>query len=148
MSRPYAWPVEVETGRAPLVSVIVPVFNGQDTIETAVRSVLEQADAEVECIVVDDASADATPTALAALAAADERVISIRSPVNEGASAARNRALAVARGAWIGFLDADDVLLPGALPAMIEAGTRADALAVVGQQNLLRRYPNLVPALL
>ena len=133
-SRPYAWPVEVETGRAPLVSVIVPVFNGQDTIETAVRSVLEQAGAEVECIVVDDASADATPTALAALAAADERVISIRSPVNEGASAARNRALAVARGAWIGFLDADDVLLPGALPAMIEAGTRADALAVVGQR--------------
>ncbi len=123
-----------ETAGVPLVSVIVPAFNRQTSIEAAVRSVLEQADVALECIVVDDGSTDDTPSRVAALTRTDPRVVSIVSPVNEGASSARNRALAVARGEWIAFLDADDVLRSGALAAMLAAAAATDARAVVGQR--------------
>jgi hypothetical protein len=96
--------------------------------------VLDATTVPLECVVVDDGSTDATASVAARLAASDPRIVVIRSPANEGASAARNRALAVARGEWLTFLDADDRLRPGGLAAMLDAATSEDALVVVGQR--------------
>jgi hypothetical protein len=122
------------TGDAPQLTVIVPAWNAAATIADAVASVLDQAEVSLECLVVDDASTDDTAAIVERLQAADARVILVRSPRNEGCSAARNRALDIARGTWLVFLDADDRLLPGGLAAMLRAAAEHDALAVVGQR--------------
>jgi hypothetical protein len=118
----------------PRLSVIIAAWNAGPTIEAAVRSALDQRDVDLECVVVDDASTDDTAAVLARLAAEDGRLVVARMATNGGVSEARNRALAMARGTWLTFLDADDRLLPGGLGAMVRAGDAADALVVVGQR--------------
>lgn len=114
--------------------MIVAAWNAEATIETAIRSVLDQQDVGLECVVVDDGSTDGTGGVLERLAAGDERLVVERLAVNGGVSAARNRALELARGDWLTFLDADDRLLPGGLGALVRRGDETDALAVVGQR--------------
>ncbi len=126
--------VASDPAAAPRLSVIIPAWNAGATLRGALASVLDQRDVPLECIVVDDASTDNTATVATALARDDSRLVVIRSPANEGASGARNRALEAVRGEWIGFLDADDRLLPGGLAAMLHAADANEALAVVGQR--------------
>ncbi len=118
----------------PRLSVIIAGWNAAGSIGDAIASVLAQADVPLECLVVDDGSTDGTEAIVEAVAAGDPRVRFIRVEHNEGVSKARNRALDVARGEWLGFLDADDRLLPGGLAAMLRAAEEHDALAVVGQR--------------
>lgn len=118
----------------PTVTVIVAAFNASASIETALRTALDQTGIDLECVVVDDASTDETAALVAAMAAADPRIILLRQPANGGVSAARNVALDAAQGEWLTYLDADDRMRPGALRAMLDAGVATDALAVVGQR--------------
>ncbi len=120
-----------ETAR---ISVVVPAWNAAATIETAVRSVLSLDEVALQCVVVDDGSTDDTGAIVEAMAAQDSRLIVIRSPSNEGVSAARNRALDAAGGDWLLFLDADDRLLPGAIRSLLRAATDNDALVAIGQR--------------
>lgn len=94
---------------APSVSIILPVFNGRDTILRAVNSVLAQTHQNLELIVVDDGSTDDT---LALLSTIQDDRLRVLSQQNQGVATARNLAFAHAHGAWIGFIDADDVWLP------------------------------------
>lgn len=119
---------------APLVSVLVPAWNAGRTITRALDSVLADPDANVQVVVVDDASTDDTTAVVEAIAARDPRVELVRSPANSGPSAARNLGLPRLRGEWMTFLDSDDRLLPGGLAALVGAATSTDALAVVGQR--------------
>jgi hypothetical protein len=90
------------------VTVIMPAWNAAATIAAALRSVLAQSHADLSVIVVDDASTDRTADVVAQIAAADTRVRLLRQPRNMGPYAARNRALAEARGDFITTHDADD----------------------------------------
>jgi glycosyltransferase involved in cell wall biosynthesis len=119
---------------SPDITVIVPAYNAERTIELTMASVLEQADVRLECVVVDDESTDGTADLVARLATADSRVVFLRQEENAGVSAARNRALDRARGDWITFVDADDRLRPGALAALHRAATGQAARLVVGQR--------------
>ena len=114
--------------RAPELSVIVPCWNAEDSIERALGTVLADRATPLEVIVVDDASTDGTLAILERLAAADPRVIVVRSPRNAGASAARNLALQRFRGTWLTFLDADDILTDGAIAALMAPTRTTDAL--------------------
>ncbi len=99
------------------VSVIIPCFNGAAYLRQALESALSQTRPPLEVIVVDDGSTDDS----AAIAASfGEGVRVIRQP-NQGESVARNRALAVAAGTHTLFLDADDLLHPGALEQLVGA---------------------------
>ncbi|HET9851982.1 MAG TPA: glycosyltransferase family 2 protein [Candidatus Limnocylindrales bacterium] len=118
----------------PVVSVLIPAWNAGRSIGGALDSVLVTTSAAVECVVVDDGSTDDTAALVEARAAADPRVRLVRAPANAGVSAARNLGLDAVRGTWLTFLDADDVLLPGGIEAMVEASGRAGTLAVVGQR--------------
>ncbi len=93
---------------APRVSVILPAFNAADTIASAIRSVREQTFQDWELIVVDDGSSDQTWDIVSDLTADRENERAIRLEQNQGLAAARNTALATARGEWIALLDADD----------------------------------------
>ena len=95
---------------SPKVSVIIPAYNMADTIIQSVESVLCQTYADLEVIVVDDASTDTTTEILAGVS--DPRLRVIRMPANAGPSAARNTGIRAAIGDLIAFLDADDIWLP------------------------------------
>lgn len=130
----------------PRISVVVAAWNAAATIETAIGSVIGQEGVDLECLVVDDGSTDGTPEVLASLGP-DPRLRVLRSPRNEGVSAARNRALELAWGTWLAFLDADDRLLPGGLAAMLEAADADDARVVVGQRISTDGERTWLPAL-
>lgn len=95
----------------PLVSVIVPAHNAAETITQTLRSACRQTYARLEVIVVDDGSVDATSEHAEAVAAHDPRVQVVRQP-NAGVAAARNRGIALSRGAYVAPLDADDTWDP------------------------------------
>lgn len=97
------------------VDVIIPVYNGREHLRRAVNSVLDCPHARV--ILVDDGSTDGTAEQCDALAA-DARVTVIHRE-NGGASAARNTGLDAATADYVTFLDADDMLLPGALTLLV-----------------------------
>jgi glycosyltransferase involved in cell wall biosynthesis len=101
----------------PQVSVVIPVFNGEQTIKRALDSVFAQTFSNIEVIVVDDASSDRT-IELAARYSSD-RLNIIRSSENRGAGAARNKGIAAARGRWVAFLDSDDAWKPDKLARQI-----------------------------
>jgi glycosyltransferase involved in cell wall biosynthesis len=94
----------------PAVSVVIPVYNAADCIANALASIALQTWTDHEVIVIDDGSSDA-PLLAAAIAPWRSR-IRFHRQANAGAGAARNRALAMARGRYIAFLDADDEWTP------------------------------------
>ncbi len=96
----------------PRVSIIVPCYNAERYLDEALDSACAQTCADVEIIAVDDGSTDGTRGILHARARRDSRFVVLAQP-NQGESAARNAGLRYARGEFICFLDADDVLLPG-----------------------------------
>lgn len=104
----------------PLVSVIIPAYNVEKTIEQCVQSVFSQTIENLEIIVVDDGSTDNTGAVLDRMAEADGRLKVIHQP-NAGASTARNRGLEESCGKYIRFVDADDRLTKNGIQVMIDA---------------------------
>ncbi|MBN1317303.1 MAG: glycosyltransferase family 2 protein [Anaerolineales bacterium] len=93
-----------------LVTVIIPVYNGECYLAEAIESVLTQNYTPIELIAVDDGSTDNTKEIIQSY-----REVNYVYQSNRGVSAARNVALSAARGALVAFLDADDVWMPGKL---------------------------------
>ena len=110
------------------ISVIVPCYNAERYLEDCLRSVLGQTEQDFEVIAVDDGSTDGTANILSRLSAEDARLQVIRQP-NRGVSAARNRAMERAKGEWLFFLDADDLLPQMAFETLLEhAGDAVDLI--------------------
>ena len=134
----------VPPATAPRISVIVPSYNSGPFLRQALLSVLEQVPAAHEVVVQDGGSTDET---LEILRSFGERVAWVSAPDN-GQSDALNRALARAAGAVVLWLNADDVLLPGALAAAAAAFVADPDLAfaygdfdiIDGAGSLVRRY--------
>lgn len=103
----------------PQVSVILPVRDGQRWLREAVDSVLTQTLTDLELLVIDDGSRDATPNILDEARARDPRVVVLRQE-RDGLVAALNRGLAQARAPLIARLDADDIALPDRLARQCE----------------------------
>lgn len=100
--------VDGEPLDGPLITVVMPVFAPDAGLVTAVRSILDQTWRNVEVLLVDDASPAATRHLFEEVAALDERIRVIHKPRNGGTYAARNTALAAARGVFVTGQDADD----------------------------------------
>lgn len=104
----------------PLVSIIIPCFNAEKYLREAIESALAQTYQPVEVMVIDDGSTDGSAEVARSFAGR----IRLESQSHRGAPAARNRGLGLARGDFIQFLDADDLLDPGKLthqmPCMME----------------------------
>ena len=102
----------------PLLSVVMPVYNTETFVRDALSSVLEQSYRNLEVVVVDDGSIDRSMDIVRELAARDPRVRVVSQP-NAGLGAARNTGWQNARGHYLTFCDADDLVLPGAYEAMM-----------------------------
>ncbi len=114
---------------APLVSVVIPVFNGAPFVAKAVASVRAQTIKDVEIIVVDDGSTDGTQAVLARLERTDGIVWFQQD--HGGPARSRNRGIAAARGEFVALLDCDDVWLPGKLETQLAVLRDRPAVGVV-----------------
>lgn len=120
---------------ADLATIAIPCFNAADTIGRAIRSARNQDWPNLEIIVVDDLSSDASVSEIEKAIAGDPRARLIRHDVNKGPAGARNTALAAAAGTFIAFFDDDDESAPTRVSAQIrrlldyEAETGAEQVA-------------------
>jgi glycosyltransferase involved in cell wall biosynthesis len=112
------------------VSVIIPCYGGERFIRDAIASVLSQAGADIEVIVVDDGSPDASVAVVEAIG--DPRIRVVRHDRNRGIAAARNTGLRAAQGDLVAFLDQDDLWLPGRVEAQLRELDRPRASGGVG----------------
>lgn len=117
----------------PRLSVIVPVYNAEKTIESCIRSLQQQEIADLcEFIIVDDGSTDRSKELLETLIRDDARFRLIKQQ-NQGVSVARNTGLQAARGTYIGFVDADDEVAPQWFSTLLEIGMQDDLDVIVAQ---------------
>ena len=103
------------SGQQPLVSVIIPVYNGARFLRAALESVFAQTYRPIEVIVVDDGSSDESGV----IAESFPEVNYIRQE-NQGVAAARNKGIETARGEFFAFLDQDDLWTPEKLQVQVE----------------------------
>jgi glycosyltransferase involved in cell wall biosynthesis len=145
--RPLRKPVaQMRTEGVPLVTVVTPCYNAGAFLAETMDSVFAQDFTPLEYIVVDDGSTD---DSWSVIQAEEGRVIPIRLPENRGGSYARNRGAEAARGKFIMFLDADDLIAPDTISALVEtAGQAAGTLAFCRWQRLrkVNEHWRAVPA--
>lgn len=108
----------------PLVSVIVPAYNAEATLEETLSTVSAQTHKQLEIFVVDDGSRDGTAAVTEALRRVEPRLELIRQ-ANAGVAAARNAGLARARGDYVAWLDADDLWHPMKIEKQLDAFSAA-----------------------
>ena len=116
------------------VTVVVPVYCAADTLGQALDTARRQTLSNIEIIVVDDASTDASWDIISAQAADDPRLRAVRHKKNRGKSVGMNRGIALARGRWVAVLDADDWYHPDRLAALIAIGERRGVDMVADNQ--------------
>lgn len=132
------------TDRRPCVAVVMPAFNAARTVLTAVRSVLNQTYGNLQLVVCDDASTDATAELLGTVA--DPRLSVLRNASNLGQGPARDRAIAATSASWIAVIDADDVWAPERLEVLMDANAGATDTMVFDNLLLCHDTPSgLVP---
>ncbi len=132
-----------EPSRRPLVSVIMANWQGEKYIAEAIASVLAQSIGDFEVLVADDASSDRSAEIVRELALVDSRVRLLAAKANAGPSAARNRALAAARGEWIAIMDSDDLMHPRRLELLLAAAGRLGADIVADDMAAFGDGPGL-----
>ena len=123
------------------ISVIIPAYNAENYLTEALDSVTGQTmpDSEYEIIIINDGSSDHTPEILKKYAASHTN-ITIINQKNSGPSAARNAGLAIAKGKYIFFFDADDVLINDALDSLFIRAEEYNADLVIGKYDILNLY--------
>jgi glycosyltransferase involved in cell wall biosynthesis len=124
---------------APLVSVVIPVYNAEAFLAEALDSVFAQEYAPLEVIVVDDGSSDRSGEI-----ARSYTGVRLFEQTNQGASAARNRGIAHATGEYVAFVDADDVVPPTKLTLQVGyLVEHPDVACVLGRQRWMEEPPGL-----
>ena len=128
--------------KTPLLSVVIPTWNRARLVCDAVRSALAQRADDVEVIVVDDASTDATASVLGREFGPQIRFLRLEH--RRGAGGARNAGARLARGEFVAFLDSDDVWLPGKLDVELEVFAQFPEAEVVvsDSQNFFEGEPD------
>lgn len=120
----------------PVLSVVVPVYNGAAHLDEALTSIRQQDYRRLDIVVIDDGSADDSLAIARRHAQADRRVTVLTQP-NAGVGAARRAAVAVATGAYLTFIDADDTVTRGGIRAAMDVLEQTGSdLAVMSYQRL------------
>jgi GT2 family glycosyltransferase len=138
----------------PLISIILPTYNGSRYLREAIESCLAQTYQDWELIIVDDCSTDSTPQIIAEYEQRDSRVRSIRHEINKKLPQALNTGHAAARGDYITWTSDDNRFLPRALQEMTRfleqhpsvALVYSDCVLIGDQGEYLRDFPSLPPS--
>lgn len=116
----------------PLVSVVMPVYNGEMYLAESIESILSQTLNNLELVVVDDCSSDDSAAIVRNYAKSDERVRLIQQARNLGAASARNSGIAASSGEFIAAMDSDDMCLPQRLDRQADFLRTHPDIGVVG----------------
>lgn len=120
---------------SPKISVIIPVFNSENTIGRCIDSVLQQNFPDFEVILIDDGSIDSSSRICDEYARIDTRIRVFHKP-NGGVSSARNMGLDNACGEWVTFIDSDDWLSPNFMKNIGKYMDVTDGLIIGGHRNI------------
>lgn len=121
-----------------LVSVVLPVYNAEKFLPESLNNLLGQSLKDIEIICVNDGSQDSSLQILKDISAKDSRIVVIDS-LNCGAGAARNKALDVAKGEYVSFLDADDQFDERLLEKLYKKAKATDADVVFCEWGILEQ---------
>jgi glycosyltransferase involved in cell wall biosynthesis len=124
----YHYPFQSE-----LVSVIMPAYNAERTIEKSILSIQKQSYSNMELIVADDGSTDRTAAIVKDLARRDPRIILLTTEKNQGCYYARNRALRVSKGRYIAIQDSDDISLSDRIMKQLIPLCSGNAMFTIGR---------------
>ncbi|MBQ9591129.1 MAG: glycosyltransferase [Butyrivibrio sp.] len=120
----------------PIVSVIMPIYNGEKSCKRAINSVLQQTYKYIELIVINDGSKDGTLEIVQKYADTDSRIIVVNQP-NSGVSVARNHGLEKCSGDYIVFIDSDDYMESEFVESLLKVILRDNSnIAMCGYNNL------------
>ncbi|MDD6157385.1 MAG: glycosyltransferase [Lachnospiraceae bacterium] len=120
----------------PLLSVIIPVYKTEDSLEKCVKSIQASEYKNLEILLIDDGSPDQCPQLCNQLAKEDKRIRVIHKE-NGGVSSAKNCGLDIATGEYVAFCDSDDTVPANAYRLLVEKAVESDADLVMG--NICRR---------
>jgi glycosyltransferase EpsH len=104
----------------PEISVIIPAYNAESTVDMCVRSLINQTYKNLDIILIDDCSTDSTPALCDRLASQYGNVRTVHLKKNSGPSEARNAGIEIANGEWLAFVDSDDWVEPETYKTAIE----------------------------
>lgn len=122
------------------VSVILPTYNRAEILSRSINSLIQQTYADLEIVVVDDASTDDTESVVKSFN--DERINYILHDENRGANVARNTGISQSTGEYIAFQDSDDVWLPQKIQRQIEAFQQARSETGLVSAGVCRVWPD------
>lgn len=111
----------------PVISVIVPIYNSAPYLRKCLDSVAAQTHSALEILLVDDGSCDSSAEICREYTRRDSRFRLLQLEQNSGLSAARNRALEIASGEWIGFVDSDDYIEPDQFEFLLQQARESGA---------------------
>lgn len=136
---PAAPPSPFDPDQEDSISVLIPAFNVEPYLERAVTSILNQSHKNLEIIIYDDASIDATRAVAERLASQFGNVVLLCGDENRGESYARNKCLAAARGKYVSFVDGDDYYIEDEfLKRMMETARRDRAEIVISPYRRIK----------
>jgi glycosyltransferase involved in cell wall biosynthesis len=118
------------TRATPLLSVFMPTYNGENYVREAIESVLDNGFADLELVVVDDGSTDATVDTVESVRHPAIRLI--RNPRNLGVAETRRRSVPLLQGRHVALLDQDDIAVPGRFHAQVDRLEAAGGPDIVG----------------
>ena len=114
----------------PLVSIVVPVYNGETFLEKCLQSIIRQSYTNIEIIIVNDGSTDNTSLIIDRYVDLDKRIIGLKQK-NEGPALARKKGLEIAKGKYVQYLDSDDCLHEKAIEYLLDKAEATNADIVV-----------------
>jgi len=120
-----------------VVSVIMPAYNSQRTIELTLKSALAQTYKDIEVIVVNDCSTDNTDEIVKSIAAQDSRVKYFVNEKDSGVSFTRHFAISQAKGEWIAFLDSDDIWREDKLELQLKLAEKSGAQLLYSSYSMI-----------
>lgn len=115
----------------PKISIIIPAYNAESTVDMCVRSLINQTYKNLDIILVNDCSTDSTPALCDRLASQYKNVRAVHLPINSGLSQARNAGIEIAAGEWLAFVDSDDWVEPETYQTAIEYAQKHSAKHII-----------------
>ena len=130
-----------------LLSIILPVYNSENTIQRCIESILRQKLTNFECIIINDGSTDNSQSIIENYAQKDPRIILINQ-LNHGVSHSRNVGIQAATGQYIGFIDSDDYIEPDMFFHLTQNASKYNATVSIchyfREQNKKNTIPNIL----